>query len=283
MFGILKKSKIIVTFALLAVAAVTSPASAKQPGEKQLMELILLSGVQKTLEATAASYEKQLKEGVPQEILKQDGGKLDKAVRESLAPLRMSFFISRHMLKTLSAVEVEELTKWYRTPTGMKMVDLEVAGLALMQDESVLIKRGFDAMASSSKERVELITNLVKATREGQLTADLAIKVGGASILRIQASGGGIKPEMLEVFMKRLEDQRPSLEAHFENLGRSRSLIAMQQATDVEVKQLSAFESSVAARKFTDAVARGLQEGVLDALENIIRAGNQAKKATTGI
>jgi hypothetical protein len=195
----------------------------------------------------------------------------------------MSFFISRHMLRTLSAVEVEELTKWYRSPTGMKMVDLDLAGMELMQDESVLIKRGLDAMASSSKERVELITNLVKATREGKLTADLAIKVGGASILRIQASGGGIKAETLELFMKRLEDQRPSLEAHFENLGRSRSLIAMQEATDAEVKQLSTFESSAAARKFTEAVASGLQDGVLDALENIIRAGNQVKKKTMGI
>jgi hypothetical protein len=263
---------------VLAGAMLAGAALAKQPADRQLMDLILLSGVQRSLDATAAAYEKQLKEGVPEEIIKKDGGKLEKAVRDSLSPMRMSYFISRHMLKTLSAGEVDELIKWYRTPTGMKMVDLEVAGLVLMKDEGMLMKRGFDEAATSSKERVDLITQLVKATREGPLTADLAIKVGGASILRIQAGGGAIKPEMMEVFRKRLEDQRPSLEAHFENIGRYRALIALRTATDAEEKQLSKVAASGAARMFNEAVGKGLQDGVLDALENIISAGSQLKR-----
>lgn len=271
-----------VVLCLLAALMVGSGpgwAQGKQTGgvPKKVIELMVVSGVQSQIEASSKAYERQLKEGVPRQLLEDGGGVLDKAVKEALSPVRMGFFIGQAIARSLSTKEIEALLSWYNGPTGRKLVELDVASLALMRDETLLVKRGDEQAGRNSRARNDLVARVVTARREPQLMAAMAISVGKASITQIAGNDGGMPPELRDFFAKRIEDMRPQLEAQFEALGKARVAVGMSQASDGELQELARFSAGADVRRFQEAVFKGTEAGVLDALEQIVRAGKKYK------
>jgi len=236
--------------------------------QKQILDVLTLAGVHKALEESAAAYEKQLKRGIPEEALQEDGAALSKSVRDSLAPNKLAFFITREIAATMSPTEIEALSKWYGSATGRKVVDARVRGLPLMRDEAALLRSGKEEERNLSMNRISLIGELLKASREGQIMADMAIAVGTATLKRMNESTA--KPEMLAFFMKTIEDQRPSMVARFEGVARALIAVTMKSVTDDEMRALVKFEGSAEEQKFAAAVAKGTASGVLDALDRLI-------------
>jgi hypothetical protein len=245
-----------------------APAVIDAAKQKQILDVLTLAGVHKALEESAAAYEKQLKRGFPEEALQEDGAALSKSVRDSLAPNKLAFFITREVAASMSGQEIDVLSKWYGSPTGRKVVDARVRGLPLMRDEAALMKGGKEEERQMSMNRISLIGELLKASREGQVMADMAVAVGTATLKRMNESTA--KPEMLAFFMKTIEDQRPAMVTRFDGVARSRIAVTMKSVTDDEMRALVKFEGSPEQQKFSAAVAKGTEVGVLDALDRLI-------------
>lgn len=251
-----------------ASAKPKAPAAIDAAKQKQILEVLTLAGVHKALEESAAAYEKQLKRGIPDEALQEDGAALSKSVQDSLAPNKLAFFITREVASSMTGQEIEALSKWYGSPTGRKVVDARVRGLPLMRDEAALTRGGKEEERQMSMNRIALISELLKASRESQVMADMAVAVGTSTLRKMNESTA--KPEMLAFFMKTIEDQRPAMVARFDGVARSRIAVTMKNVTDDEMRALVKFEGSPEQQKFAAAVAKGTEAGVLDALDKLI-------------
>ncbi len=243
--------------------------------QKQILDVLTLAGVHKALEESAAAYEKQLKRGLPEDVLKEDGAALSKSVRASLAPNKLAFFITREIGSTMSAQELDVLSKWYGSATGRKIVDAGVRGLPLMRDEAALLKSGKDEERQMSMNRIAIMGELLKASRVGFVMADMAIAVGTTTLRKMNE--GTAKPEMLAFFMKSIEDQRPAMVARFEGVARARMAVTMKSVSDDELRSLAKFEASPEEQKFITAVAKGTEVGVLDALDKLIEVSRASE------
>jgi len=240
------------------------------PADAKVIELLALSGVRNALVESSGAYERQLKNGVPEHVLKEKGGALEKALRKSLDPMRLTFFISKEVAGSMNDVEVAAVAKWYASPLGRKVVGNHEKGIKLMRDERAMTTSAQQEAAKQSPARAGLIADLVKASREGELMADMAIKVGRVSAEKM--SDPGTPPQMIQFFIKSMEDKRASMSTRYESLAISRMTVEAKSLTDAELREVAAFERTEAKRKFMSAISKGTAVGVLDALDRLAAA-----------
>jgi len=240
------------------------------PAEKNVIELLALSGVRNALVESSGAYERQLKTGVPEHVLKENGGALEKALRKALDPMRLTYFISKDVAASMSDVEVAAVAKWYASPLGRKVVDNHEKGIKLMRDERAMITISQQETAKQSQTRTGLIADLVKASREGELMAEMAIKVGRVSAEKM--SEPGTPPQMIQFFIKSMEDKRSIMAKRYEALAISRMTVEAKSLTDAELRDVAAFERTEAKRKYMSAISSGTAVGVLDALDKLAAA-----------
>lgn len=243
---------------------------ANVPADSKVIELLALAGVRNALVESSGAYERQLKKGVPEQVLKENGGALEEALRKSLDPMRLTYFISKEVKSSMSDAEVATVAKWYESPLGRKVVVTHEQGIKLMRDERAMLASAQQEAAKQGQSRAGLVAEVVKASREGQLMADMAIKVGRVSAEKM--SDPGTPPQMIEFFIKSMEDKRASMESRYESLAISRMTVQTKSLTDVELRDLASFERTEAKRKFMSAISKGTAVGVLDALESLAAA-----------
>lgn len=281
------KISVLIAAAVLSASASTvcvaqvpdkgKPAAAAEAAlQKRILEVLALAGVHKALEESAAAYERQLKKGLSEEKLKDGAEALNKAVRESLAPNRLLYFITREVAGTVNAQELETLSKWFSSPTGRKVVDAQVRGLPLMRDEAQLMRSGKEEESKQTMNRANLVADLVRASREGAVMANMAIRVGTSSLQKM--NDGTAPPEMLAFFIKSIEDQRAAMTARFEGVAKARIAVTMKSLSDDEMRDLIKFESTPEERKLVAAVAKGTEVGVLDALDKLVEASKRVEE-----
>jgi hypothetical protein len=237
-----------------------------------VIELLFISGVQRGLNEASQIYEKQLKAGVQQEVLKKAGRALEKEIRDAVSPGRMAFFIGGHVKKTMAANDVNSLLDWYRSALGRKFVDLDVEGSSLLRDEARLKRLGDEARSVASNTRLKLLDDLLIAKQEHVLMADLALKVGKASV---QMLGRNVDPTMIAEYLRRLDGQRGELVNRFGAMNVAKYSVLYKTSTEAELRQLVAMSSTVPSARYARAVAAGTQDSVLDAMNRLIK-GMQA-------
>jgi len=196
------------------------------------------------------------------QIPQEESLRLRRNVEEIYSAQKLRASAQRSISKQLSTQEYAEVIQWYDSALGQLFTGIEESASASLQDVSVAISNGNDALAASTAERQVLLSKLVRATKANEFTVNVMIQTalgvyqGISTVLPMNGAPSSAG------FRAALEKQRPQLLAA--SLGTCIALFAAtySPASDSELSQYIEFLSSKTGVHWTAVMSDALNNGL---------------------
>ena len=146
---------------------------------KLASEIIKESGIARQnnslTEAVLSSFEEKYKEADPTKKSADDQkfSRFQDVIRLATNPVRINKYMKHHLASNLSIPELEQVLKWYKTPLGKKISELEYSTYADKKDHANSLRLAFDLTRYQSSSRADLFSRLDEATTSTEAMVEL--------------------------------------------------------------------------------------------------------------
>lgn len=228
--------------------------------------LMRKSGVWAQLADVAVQVKAGMSESTMGERLTpEDFERLDQLVDDAFAPeqLRQTFLLA--LAQRITPAQAADALKWYDSPSGRRIADLEEASSADFDDLNQVMTEGNKVLAKASAKRHALLAQTVQASRaaEGmvtlQINSTIAVMQGVANVLPVEAT-----PPAAEL-RKLLEAQRPQMLASSTGVLLSMFALTYETASDKALQQYVRFLSSKSGVALSLAMMAALDQSLANA------------------
>lgn len=230
--------------------------------------LLHKSGVWAQLADVAVQVKEAMSESTMVESLTPDDAeRLDQLVDEAFAPEHLRQTFLQTLAQRITPAQAADALKWYDSPSGRRIADLEAAASADFDDFNQVMTEGNRALAKASSRRQGLLAQTVQASRaaEGmvtlQINSTIAVMQGLANVLPTEAT-----PPAAEL-RKLLEARRPQMLASSTGMLLSMFALTYETVSDKALQQYVTFLSS----KSGVALSLAMMEALDQSLSNAAR------------
>lgn len=176
------------------------------------------------------------------QLAREDVQRLQRLAGQAFAPDRLRETALQVLARDVTPAQAADALKWYDSPTGQQITRLEEAATAQFGEQALL--EGNAVLGKASGQRVQLLSQIVKATHAAQAMVNMQINTAAAVF---QGMANVLPPSAMphtEDLLKGMESKRPQMEASA--MGISLSLLALtyQSASDKALAQYLKFLSS---------------------------------------
>lgn len=259
--------------ALLALTVDAAEALA-QSARDEVLSLIMLGGLERRLVSLSGRFMRQLRAGVTPNDLSANGGRLERQLSQSLAPLALVQQVAQALDQRLTPTDVRVLSGFLGGGVGKRIVAAEVDGERLWDDEAALRKEGALVWERMPQERRAEIQEIVAAKREGVLLAALGTNVGIASVRHLSK----VSASEMQRNERELLQRQQHLEERFTALSVWRHALMLRELASGDLRIGAGMYSSVEGRRYTSGFYAGCQAAILTAIKQLSAIPKAAKR-----
>lgn len=181
------------------------------------------------------------------------------------------------MSKSLEGTHVAAMQRWFDSPLGRKIDQVEQASAATQTDLRAVIRQGSGVFESLPAARRELLRQILKATRADEAMVDVSIHTLVATHRGISTAIPGSRLSSDEVKATLMSEREPMVKAYTQLI-----LASFAQAyaplSDQELSQYVDFLKSKAGRRHTQLAHRSLQVALDEGAARFLKLAPAALK-----
>lgn len=198
--------------------------------------------------------------------------KLEEALVQAYGAERLRTLGRTRLSRELDARQVTAMQRWFDSPLGRKVDELEKAAAATQTDLRQVIQQGEDAAAHLSAERRALLTQLLQETRSDEAMVDVSLHTVVATHKGISsAMPGTSRLTNKEVKATLMADRGEMLQA-YRKLIIASFVQAYAPLSDAELRQYVGFLKTPAGRRHTRLSHQTLKAALDDGASVFVRA-----------
>jgi len=191
--------------------------------------------------------------------------RLTSAIDAAYATDRLRAVALSSMTGGIDARQVSALRRWFDSPLGRTVTQLEEASSGDTSEPAVLMQQGTALLEAMPAERRALLAELVQVSRSAEVVTGLMINTSLAAMRGLASVQPGTPPDAVEQLSAELEGQRPQLMQSFSALSLAGSAKVYQALPSADLSRYVDFLKSAAGQHFSDVTGRALEAAMVDA------------------
>jgi hypothetical protein len=267
---------------LLVSCFVASSASA-QIEAASAERLLRKSGTLAQIDAIApqfrAGFEDSLRKQPGSPLKQSEIARMSAVADRAFAASKMQSAVVATVAERMSAANLDALDRWYESELGKRMTAFEVE--AAKADQAQAIEAARQLVATLPAPRIELVRELVAATRAADFIVDLTVNMTVAIAYGASLASSEVEVTPLNELRKLVLKDREQIAGAMNELLLAVYAKTYEKASDADLKSYAAFMKTAAGAQFTEAVIvafeRSLMTGAADFGRGLVEQRKSAK------
>ena len=191
--------------------------------------------------------------------------RLTSAIDAAYATDRMRAVALATLTGGIDARQVTALRRWFDSPLGRAVTQLEEAASVDTAEPPALMQQGTALLEAMPAERRALLAELVQVSRTAEVATELTINTSLAAMRGLASVQPGTPPDAMERLSAALEGQRPQLMQSFTALSLAAFAKSYQALASPDLMRYVEFLKSAAGQHFSQVAARALEAAMVEA------------------
>jgi hypothetical protein len=208
----------------------------------------------------------------------EEADRLNAALESAYSAERLRRLGLTRVSRALDAGQVAAMRRWFDSPLGRKVDEVERAAAITQTDLREVIKQGAGVVENVSAERRALLNRLLKETRSDEAMVEVAIHTIVATHKGVSASIPGSRLTNAEVQATLMKERAQMRKAYTELIVASFAQ-AYAALSDDELRRHVGFLASPVGRRHTQLAYRTLQAALADGEAAFVKEAPAALKA----
>jgi len=255
---------------------------------KLVAEIINESGIAKQInsltEAVLASFEEQYENADDKKVARNDEKftRFEDVIRLATNSERFIEYLEKHLASDLTIAELEQILKWYKSPQGERIAEIEFSSYAVKREHANKLRAAFRLTQYQSASRADLFSRLDDATgaTEAMVELQTSLIVQNQILAKVLSKSEELDQVSIDEIIRTFEnDIDPYLDMFSAQLVFAGFVYAYRGLPKADLEAYLSFAESEAGRHFYSIIMKKSNTVLLDCnkriLTSIIRVMNE--------
>lgn len=255
---------------------------------KMAAEVIKESGIDKQTdsltEMALASFDEKYKQTDTSKnpAVDEKLTRIKEVIRLATNPQRMNEYLQKHFASNLTVAEMEQVLKWYKSPLGKKIAEIEYSSYTEKKEHVNTLRLAFRLTRYQNTSRANLFSRLAEATdsTEAMIELQTSLIVQNKIMDLVMTDTDNVDQASIDEIIKEFEtDIDPYLDIFAAQYVFAGFVYTYRGLAEPELEQYVAFSETEAGRKYYSTLKKKSNAVLLDAnkriLTSIIRVLNE--------